>query len=300
MNRKKKALAVGVGLAALMALIAFVVHEIWFQTDDTGAAAVKELIQESSIDLDIAGQSPGVQPKETNPQTPRIEKSEASEPKNDPNDQHGAETQQSVDADESLSEVSPAILYDVAGGGGEPPEDWKEDYSHWDSHYGDDLMKVGIVQREEGFAKIYRPTEAARRRMGEIAEEVLKAEKDGLLSREPKGDYIRQGTDEEKTAYVAPNFVDRFNALLEEYVAINEQHMHTVPGTARSGTSVMGTIKFDSGLQITYYRRKSDGSLVRSVDLPSGETKKYVFADSKPDLSGFSEEEIELMKESWR
>ena len=298
MNRqKKKALAVVAGIAALLLLIAFVVHELWFQTDDTEAAAPNELTQESTVILDISDQSQLVQPKETNPQTPRIEKAEASEPKND---QHGAETQQNVDADESLSEISPAMLYDFTGGVGEPPADWKEDYSHWDSNYGDELVKIGIVQRQEGIARTYRPTEAALRRESELEEEMLKALEDGLVSREPKGDYIRHEIDAERIVYVAPNFFERYNALLEEMVAINEQHMHPVPRTSYFSTSIMGTIKFDSGLQITYYRRKGDGSLVRSVDLPNGGAKKYVLAGSEPDLSGFSEEEIEMIKEMWR
>ncbi|MDE0022468.1 MAG: hypothetical protein OXT69_13955 [Candidatus Poribacteria bacterium] len=294
MNRTKRAYWVlGMGLLALIAVVIYVSvvsNGGDTDTDDGRGTAL----------LDEAGQSPRVQPKQENLQTPRIETAETSEPKSDQNRQHGAETQQNVDADESLSAHKPSILYDVAGGVGEPPEDWREDYSHWDSHYGDDLMEVGIVQREEGFGKIYRPTEAARRRVSELEEEMLKAVEDGLLSREPKGDYIRQEIDEGKVVYVAPNFVERYNALLEEHVAINEQNMHTVPSTSYSGSSSMGTIKFDSGLQITYYRRKSDGSLVRSVDLPSGGTKEYVLADSEPDLSGFSEEEIEMMKESWR
>ena len=267
-RQKKKALAVVVGIAALLLLIAFVVHELWFQADDTEAAAPKELSQESSITLDNTGQSPRMQPKQENLQTSRIEKA--------------------------------AREYDVAGGVGEPPEGWKEDYSHWDSHPGDDLVKVGMMEREEGSGRTYRPTEAALQRLSQIEKELLKAAEDGLFSKEPKGDYIRQEIDEGKIVYVAPNFVERYNALLEEDDAIHEQNTHTVSRTGYFATPSMGTMKFDSGLQITYYRRKSDGSLVRSVDLPSGETKKYVFADSKPDLSGFSEKEIEMMKESWR
>ena len=244
MNRQKKALAVVVGIAALMLLIAFIVHELWFQTDETEATAPTELSQKSSISL--------------------------------------------------------ACKYDAAGGVGEPPEGWKEDYSHWDSHLGDDLMEVGMIEREEGFGRTYRPTEAARQRVSEIEEELLKAAEDGLLSREPKGDYIRQEIDEGKIVYIAPNFVERYNALSEEDDVIHEQNTHTVPRTGYFATPSMGTTKFDSGLQITYYRRKGDGSLVRSVDLPSGGAKKYVLADSEPDLSGFSEEEIKMIKDMWR
>ncbi|MDE0022469.1 MAG: hypothetical protein OXT69_13960 [Candidatus Poribacteria bacterium] len=282
MNRTKRAYWVlGMGLLALVAVVIYVSvvsNGGDTDTDDGRSTAL----------LDEAGQSS------------RIETAETSEPKNDQNRQHEAETQQNVDADESLSEIPPAILYDVAGGVGEPPEDWKEDYSHWDSNFGDELVKVGMIEREEGIDIIYRPTEAARRRESELEEEMLKAAEDGLLSREPKGDYIRQEIEAGKVVYVAPNFVDQYNALLEEYVAINEQHMHTVPKAGYSSTPSLGTIKFDSGLQIDYYRRKGDGSLVRSVDLPSGGTKEYVLADSEPDLSGFSDEEIEMIKKSWR
>ncbi len=87
--------------------------------------------------------------------------------------------------------------------------------------------------------------------------------------------------------------------ILNELDAIQSRSMQKVHGVGYGGSPEL--LRRGDGFKINYYRRSTDGSLIRAVTLSSGETKKWVAAPP-PD---FSESEIpeyiiEAMKDSWK
>ena len=292
MTRQKKALAVVVGIAALLLGIAFVVNKsIRRAHDDTSSTAVEE----SPPKMDSA------EPAEDSPAALHQDKTSQESPREESESPLQASViDPKADEDDAVSWDEAAREYDRKGQIGEPPEGWRKDYSHWDLQYPNtsDLERIGLAEEIGGSSYIYQPTEEARLRMGEIQREIAKAREEGLLTQELRSGYVRRVLDGEMAVYAAPDFIEHYDALLKEMKQINEQNMREMPN--KGGFIIFpetSPIPGYSKVVVRYYRR-DDGSLMREVTLPSGEMKIFV-AGPPPDLSRYSEAAIEFMKEHW-
>ena len=294
MTRQKKALAVVVGIAALLLGIAFVVNKsIRRAHDDTSSTAVEESPPKMDSAEPVEDSPAAFHQDKTSQESPR-EESES------PIQASGIDPK--ADEDDGISWHEAAREYDRNGQIGEPPEGWRTDYSHWDLQYSNtnDLEKIGLVDEGTGGTSfVFKPTEEARLRMTEIHWEIGKATEEGLLTQESKSGYVRREfLYSEMAVYAAPDFVEHLDALLKEMKQINEQHMQeTSDGAGFMIFSEVFTSPEYSKVAVRYYRRE-DGSLMREVTLPSGEMKTFV-AGPPPDLSGYSEAAIEYMKDIW-
>lgn len=281
--------------AALLALIAAVIYVVVVSNDKDADKAQTPAL------LDETGQSPPVhaEPTAIDSGKPETSISEASEK---------ASVQESMAPDQRSGEYGgylgeeAAREYDAMGGKGEPPKAWKEDYSHWDdAGWNVPFEKVGVLQREPANARAYMPTEEDRRRMDEIGQELAAAVLKGLASPVPLSGYVHRTPEEGKNAYIAPGFLERYDALTQEIAAIDKRSMKKST-EARSYRSTPFLSHFwptkSPVFGIEYHRRSSDGSLMRAVTLSDGKTRRWV-AGPPPDLSGFSKEEVEMMKRDW-
>ncbi len=203
--------------------------------------------------------------------------------------------------------LTAAQAYDDNGQVGDPPEGWKPDYSHWDSRTflsnetgPIPIDKVGIAERSEGgTGRSYQPTEEARQRREAIEKELQNATDKGLMIVEPKDEYVRREFDEgTDVVYVAKSFIDRFDALTAEDLAIYESSMQETTGGTFGGVNDMGYSR--NGFEVQYYR-EADGTLMRRVNLASGEVMRFVVSPP-PDLEamGYSPEEIEATMRIWK
>ena len=293
MNRTKRAYWV-LGAAAL-ALVAVCVYVF---VVSNGKDADKA---QTTALLDETGHSPRIHAVSTaidrgKPEAPTLEASEK------------ASVQESAEADQRSEEYDgyfgeeAARQYDAMGGKGEPPKAWKEDYSHWDDAGWDvPFEKVGVLQRKPNNDLAYMPTDEDRRRMDEIGQELAAAVLKGLASPVPLPGYVHRTPEEGKNAYIAPGFLERYDALTQEIAAIDKRSMKEATDV-RSYRSTAYLTHFwptkSPVFGIEYHRRSSDGSLIRAVTLSDGKTRRWV-AGPPPDLSGFSKEEVEMMKRDW-
>ncbi len=294
MEQRKKVFWVVIGVAMISLLVAVVVNKsVRRAHDDNESTAVEE----SPPKIDSAGHAEGssaaLHQDKAAPESPsaKVEESEHAH--------HESGIGQSANKDNGVSWVQAAIDYDRKGQIGEPPEGWREDYSHWDLRsHANDLEEIGLVKGTGGSSYIYQPTEEARQRMDEIQREIVKAREEGLLTQEAKSGYVRRVLYGETAVYAAPDFIEHYDALLREMKQINEQNMQETSG---GGAFIIfpesSTSPEYSKVKIRYYRRE-DGSLMREVTLPSGEMTTFV-AGPPPDLSGYSEAATEFMKYHW-
>ena len=260
--------------------------------------------------LDETGQSPRIHAVSSTANGGASETEEASQTTlHAHEDSAGVETPSSSAEDSGAFQTAAAQAYDSNGQVGDPPEGWKSDYSHWDSYAflidpetgPIPIDKVGIAERSVGgTGRSYRPTEEARQRMEAIEKERQDAIEKGLMIGEPKDGYVRREFDEgTDVVYVAESFIDRFDALTAEYLAIHESSMQETTGRSFGGVNDMG-YNSRKGFKVQYYR-EADGTLMRRVNLASGEVKRFVVSPP-PDLEamGYSPEEIEATKDQWK
>ena len=298
MERSKRAYWIlGASLLALLAVVVYVI--VVSNGGDSG-------VERHSALLDEAAQSPPVQDAftyiEMNSGKTETSTSEASEE---------SVVQESTETDERSDEYGgyfgeeAARAYDAEGGKGDPPKAWKKDYSHWDSAGWEaqaPFEEVGVLQRKPSNARIRMPTEEDTQRMDEIGQELAEAVLKGLASPVPIPGYVHRIPEEGKNVYISPGFLERYDALTQEIAAIDKRSMKESSElhSYRSTPFLTHFWPTDSPVfAIEYHRRSSDGSLMRVVTTPSdGKTRRWV-AGPPPDLSGFSKEEVEIMKRDW-
>ena len=299
MNRTKRAYWIlGASLLALVAVCVYVFVVSNSKDDDKA---------QTTALLDETDQSPRVQPLPKQTENGKAEASDAPESASQSKDAAEAEGAQASDTETGMGDLDEeAREYDRIGQVGEPPEGWKEDYSHWDSGFDDPpIQMTGVPQRDKGGVTLrYEPTELAAQRREAIEKEVREAAEKGLLSKEPKEGFVRREFDGgADVVYAAGSFIERYDALITEGEAIHESSMVEKPSTSSSMISMQTyTNRFHENqgrlFEIRYYRRSSDGSLMREVAIPSGEVKRFV-AGAPPDLSDHSESEISILKKRW-
>ena len=137
--------------------------------------------------------------------------------------------------------------------------------------------------------------------MDEIGQELAGAVLKGLASPVPIPGYVHRTPEEGKNVYIAPGFLERYDALTQEIAAIDKRSMKKSSElhSYKSTTFLSHFWPNDSPVfGIEYHRRSSDGSLMRVATLSDGKTRRWV-AGPPPDLSGFSKEEVEIMKRDW-
>ena len=189
--------------------------------------------------------------------------------------------------------------YDANGQIGNPPPGWKDDYSHWDSeNWGIPVEKLGTPYPDGEMNYAYRPvrlTSEGQRRLDEIIEKTRQtkgeAAAEALISKEWKsGGVIMMDGSVREASYS--------HAQLENgdvvYVGVN---VYDLDGFTDFGNQAR---RFSSpnNFSISYYRRRPDGALVREVISPSSSLKDYVAA-APPDMSTYTDAQIEAMKDSW-
>ena len=295
MKQRKKVFWIVIGVAMISLLVAVVVNKSVRRAHDGNESTA---VEKSSPKMDSAGHAEGssaaLHQDKTAPESPSAKTEESEHAPHEPG------IGQSANKDNGVPWVqAAAIEYDRNGQIGEPPEGWKEDYSHWDLRYNaNDLEAIGLVKGTGGIGYIFQPTEEARLRMSEIQREISKAAEEGLLTQESKSVYVRRVLEDgEMAVYAAPDYIEHYDALLKEMKQINVRHMQETSDRAFSMFSEMSTAPEYSKVAVRHYRR-DDGSLMREVTLPSGEMKTFV-AGPPPDLSRYSEEAIEYMKGHW-
>lgn len=192
---------------------------------------------------------------------------------------------------------------------GEEKQTTENDYSFWDSTNANPAA-VGILVKGYRTGKAmkveYRPSEEDRKRRETIQDELRGMETSGFVSSTPK-DGFKQWTSEDgkETRYVAQERLSAFDALKKEDEAIESRNTTrtVIDGSEGSFPTVSIktkiTIPLEDGTQLEYYRRRSDGSLMRQATLANGQVKRWV-AGPPPDLSSFSAEEVNSMREAWR
>ena len=291
MNRTKRAYWVlGASLLALIAVCVYVfVVSNGKDADKTQTTAL----------LDETDQSPRVHSADKIIDIDKDKPAHESEMSEESEIQELAEASLKTGGDSDLTALEAAYAYDLKGGKGKPPAAWKSDYSHWDNSTAwiDPIEKVGILQRNPTTTLVNKRTEEDTKRMDEIGMELGNAVLKGLASPVQLPGYVHRTPEEGKNAYIAPSFLERYDALTHEIAEIDKRSMQEQPGVDYTGPP---SFMYDSDFfKIEYYRR-SDGSLMREVTLSNGTTQRWVVAPPA-DLSDYSEEEIELMKTNfWR
>ena len=286
--RRSMLIAGVVGLLALAALIAAL-----YVADRGGEPAEENVEQpmERTSPTAVSGPNGAAEPSEPAPPKPNDQQSQDETPPSETQTTAAAPTKAGVEA---------AQAYDRTGQVGERPADWKEDYSHWDTakEIGVPLETIGIPQPNDHISYMFQPAEAARQRIQSLTDEKFRAADDGLLTHDETSGYIRLEFDEgEEIVYVAPSFIDRFNAIEAELDGIYEENMTPVKGSSDLDIA-LGYANPEESFQILYYRRPSDGVLVREVTLADGAALKFTAAPAA-DLSGLEADEVESLKGVW-
>ena len=141
--------------------------------------------------------------------------------------------------------------------------------------YGVPLEMIGIPRFDEDATAMYfEPTDADLQRQNEIEAEAEEAAGKGLLAKEERDEYFPYPVGDDQTVYVHPDFLERYDELVEEYSAIQERSMHEGPTVAYS-TMPYKERKLPDGTVLIYYRRRN-GDLVRSIEKPDGTIRKWV------------------------
>ena len=189
--------------------------------------------------------------------------------------------------------------YDASGQIGDPPAGWKEDYSHWDSeNWGMPVEELGLLYPNgetdydsppfklsaEGEKKLMEELEAIRQEKGEEAAKEF-------ISDKPKRGTIRLG--DEYIEGVGYTDVELENGETV-YVALSQYDVY--------GYRIFGNrfreFSAPSGFFIAYYRRRTDGALLRDIYMPDKASKEFIAAPP-PDASQYTEAQIEKLKGAW-
>ena len=249
-----------------------------------------------SIPLDETGQSPRLRQTEAS-DAPKKQKTQTQATAADRHDTQAAAANR-LDTQAAAADQLDAQEREGANiRNGEEEQMTKTDYSFWDSTT--DVERVGVYVYNEHQRVEYR-SEEDRKRRETIQNDLLGMETRGIVSLTPK-DGFEQWTSEDgkETRYVAQEELPAFAALKKEDRAIESRSTTTI---ARDGSgrisSMIGTT-LEDGTRLEYYRRRSDGSLMRQAKLANGRVKRWV-AGPPPDLSDFSAGIVNIMRGSWR
>ena len=151
---------------------------------------------------------------------------------------------------------------------------------------------VGIPRPLESTTAIFKPTDADQQRLNELQAEVKDAASKGLLAEEEREGYFPYPVDDDETAYVHPDFLERYDELVEEGKTIQERSMRDEPSTGWLVTPAKARWLPD-GTKLIYYRR-GNGDLVRAIKKPDGTVRKWVIGWT--DLTPYKEQ---IGKDTW-
>ena len=141
--------------------------------------------------------------------------------------------------------------------------------------YGVPLEMIGIPRfNENATAMYFKPTDADQQRLRELEAEVEDAVSKHLLAQEEREGFFSYPLDDDETVYVHPDFLERYDELVEERKTIHERSMVEGPTTAWN-TMPYKKRRLPDGTALIYYRRRN-GDLVRSVEKPDGTVRKWV------------------------
>ena len=136
------------------------------------------------------------------------------------------------------------------------------------------LEMIGIPRFRDETAIYFNPTDADRERLSELEAETEDAASKNLLAKEDLEGYFPYPVGDDKTVYVHPDFLERYDEILKEAKTIKERSMRKGPTTIWSTTGFKKK-NFPDGTGLTYYRRKN-GDLVRMIEKPDGTVRKWV------------------------
>ena len=190
--------------------------------------------------------------------------------------------------------------YDANGQIGEPPPGWKDDYSHWDSeNWGMPVEELGLLYPDgevdytfhtfklsaEGEKKLMEELESIRQEKGEEAAKEF-------ISDTPKTGVIR--VDDEYLDDMRYTDVELADGKTV-YVALIKYNVYGY----RSFGNRFREFSAPSGFSIAYYRRHTDGALLRDIYMPYKPSKEFIAAPP-PDAPQYTEAQMETLKDSWR
>ena len=151
-------------------------------------------------------------------------------------------------------------------------------YAQFDEEMNPDshpLDMVGIPRFIEGATGMFfRSTYADQQRLNELLAEVKDAASKHLLAEEEREGYFSYPVDDDETVYVHPDFLARYDELVEEGKTIHERSMREEPAIDVLITPAKQR-NFPNGTKLIYYRRRN-GDLVRSIQRPDGTVRKWV------------------------
>jgi hypothetical protein len=191
------------------------------------------------------------------------------------------------------------------GGDGSLPVFWEDEIPQYDDEFDRGpvpLRMVGIPRpRGTTTVYVYEPTEASRRRRGQIEAAVMRGVADGEITHTARDGFIPLDVDDGETVYVHPEHWPHYASLLEETRDIQDRSMHAMPQVSYN-TERRKSRQFADGTVLEYYRRR-DGALVRAVRRPSAPEKRSVigWASTNARDHGVPEEVFRYVKQMyWR
>ena len=151
-------------------------------------------------------------------------------------------------------------------------------YAQFDEEMSSDsnpLDMVGIPRPIEGETAMYfKPTDVDLQRQSEIEAEAEEAARKNLLAKEEREGFFPYPMGDDKTVYVHPDFLERYDELANEYSDIQERSMREGPANVTRLTPYKSK-NFPDGTRLTYYRRRN-GDLIRSLQRPDGTVRKWI------------------------
>ena len=151
-------------------------------------------------------------------------------------------------------------------------------YAQFDEEMSSDsnpLDMVGIPRPIEGETAMYfKPTDVDLQRQSEIEAEAEEAARKDLLAKEEREGFFPYPMGDDKTVYVHPDFLERYDELAKEYSDIQERSMREGPANVTRLTPYKSK-NFPDGTRLTYYRRRN-GDLIRSLQRPDGTVRKWI------------------------
>ena len=215
-------------------------------------------------------------------QSPRIVKPTASTPEK--SKQEAPTSTEPLQANEKLASNATE---------GTTQEMTENDYSEHDST---DMANIGVLPLITVKEVTYKPSDEDRQRREAIQKALLKMHALGHVSAAPRDGYAPWKSENgDETLFIAEDVFPAYDALKKEDKEIESRSTSTITDRFDTGRKIW----LEDGTVLEYYRRRSDGFLMRQATLTNGDVKRWV-AGPPPDLSGYTESRIRDMQDTWR
>ena len=215
-------------------------------------------------------------------QSPRIVKPTASTPEK--SKQEAPTSTEPLQANEKLASNATE---------GTTQEMTENDYSE---HDRTDMANIGVLPLITVKEVTYKPSDEDRQRREAIQKALLKMHALGHVSAAPRDGYAPWKSENgDETLFIAEDVFPAYDALKKEDKEIESRSTSTITDRFDTGRIIW----LEDGTVLEYYRRRSDGFLMRQATLTNGDVKRWV-AGPPPDLSGYTESRIRKMQDAWR